>query len=102
MSWIKDSYLDIIVLILIGFYSFFPGEVIEIVLWVYTALLLLGKILALFMPSLQKRAGKTETPAYIYHIIYGLSVLLLLFVKDFYLAGAWMVVWALSAYSFYK
>ncbi len=60
MAWLKDAYLDIVVLLLISLFVVYTNNVLEVILWVYTGLLLLSKILALFMPSLQKRQTKRK------------------------------------------
>ncbi|MDR9419007.1 hypothetical protein [Gracilimonas sp.] len=100
MTWIKDAWLDVIILLFIISLAFYSNSVLEIVLWVYTALLLLSKLLALFMPSLQRRANKSEAPSLFYHIIYGITVAVLLYSGFYYLAGAWIIVWGISAYNF--
>lgn len=96
MAWLKDVYLDIVILLFIILYAIMVNQVIEVVLWVYTALLILSKILSLFMPSLQRRAGNTEAPILFYHIIYALSASIFFYASNYYLGGAWLVVWALS------
>lgn len=99
MAWIKDAYLDVLVLLLIVVFAFFTNEILRVVLWVYTLLLLLGKTIALFMPSLQRKADQAEVPQYIYHIIYGLSIGVLLYMQEYYLGSTWILVWGLSFYA---
>lgn len=96
MDWIKDIIIDIIALGAISALYFFDNNILLGAVWVYTGLLLVGKILAVFMPSLQKRAQKTETPDWIYHIIYALSIAILLLAQQYYLTGSWALVWLLS------
>lgn len=100
MNWIKDAYIDILVLVAILIFSFFyTHNVLLIVLWVYTGLLLAGRILALFMDGLQRRADKSSAPDVFYHVIYALSTGVLIYVEMYYLAGAWALIWILSAWS---
>ena len=96
MSWLKDSILDLVFMGVIISTLFFPSNTSFIIVWVYTGLLLLSKILALFMPSLQNRASKTSTPNWVYHLIYAVSFLALLFIQKWYLAGSWAIIWILS------
>lgn len=96
MTWLKDVYLDIVILLFIILYAIMLNQVLEVVLWVYTVLLILSKVLSLFMPSLQRKAGNTEAPILFYHIIYALSAGVFFYVSNYYLGGAWVLVWALS------
>lgn len=96
MSWIKDAVVDVIILLVIATYAITLNEILQVVLWVYTGLLLISKLLAFFMPSLQRRANKSQVPDYIYHIIYALTVGMLIFAQDFYLAGTWGIIWIFS------
>lgn len=96
MSWIKDAALDLFVLLLFILYSLFPHAVFEVLLWVYTSLLLISKIMSVFMLNLQKRAQATEVPDLVYHFIYALTSGLLIYIKDYYLAGCWVIIWVLS------
>lgn len=99
MGWIKDAYLDVIIVLFFILFVVYPNNILEVVLWVYTALLLLSKILALFMPSLQRKANKTEAPPLFYHIIYAITVGLLFYSQSYYLGSAWCVIWLVSVIS---
>ncbi len=99
MSWIKDTILDLLVLLTIISLIFFESNTIIIALWVYTGLLLVGKVLSLYMPSLKRRSEKTATPEWFYHIIYISSIAILAYVQENYLSGAWFIVWILSIVS---
>jgi dolichol kinase len=96
MAWLKDVYLDVVILLFIVLYAITVNQVLEVVLWVYTALLILSKVLSLFMPSLQRKAGNTEAPILFYHIVYALSAGIFFYASNYYLAGAWLLVWVLS------
>ena len=99
MSWIKDTILDLIVLLTIVSLIFFDYSAIVIALWVYTGLLFVSKVLALFMPSLKRRSEKTATPEWFYHIIYLSSIAILAYVQLYYLSGVWLIIWILSIVS---
>jgi hypothetical protein len=96
MSWLKDSILDLVFMVVIISTVLFPSNTSFIIIWVYTGLLLTSKVLALFMPALQKRAAKTSTPNWVYHLIYAVSLGALLYLNKWYLAGSWAVIWLLS------
>ncbi len=96
MDWLKDAYLDVIILLFIILFAFYPNSVLEVVLWVYTGLLLLSKVLAIFMPSLQQKANKTNAPSLFYHVIYALTIGVFLFVQHYYFAGSWAIIWIIS------
>lgn len=99
MNWIKDAVLDVIILLFIVVFAYTYNNILEVVLWVYTGLLLLSKILALFMPSLQRRASKTQVPPLFYHIIYALTVGVFIYIEHYYFTGAWLLVWLLSVWN---
>lgn len=96
MNWIKDIIIDIVALGALVSLYFFDNSIFLGIIWVYTGMLLIGKILAVFMPSLQKRAQKTNIPDWVYHIIYALSIVILFVVQEYYLIGAWFLIWMLS------
>ncbi len=102
MNIIKDIIVDLIVLAAIAALLFIQNDILEIIIWVYTGLLLAGKIMALFMPSLQRRANKSATPDWVYHLIYLSSIAILIWLSSYYLAGVWGVVWMLSIVSSQK
>lgn len=99
MGWIKDAYLDVIVLLFIIVFAFYGNTVLEVVLWVYTSLLLLSKVLAFFMPALQRKANNTTAPPLFYNVIYALTLGILIYSGNYYLAGAWGVIWMVSIFS---
>lgn len=94
--WIKDALLDLVVLVVVIAYAYTSNNVINIILWIYTSLLLISKILFFFIGFLKTKATKTSVPDYFYHLIYLITVTLFLVAKDYYLAGAWALVWILS------
>lgn len=102
MNWIKFTFLDIVVLILISTFVFTSKDVLEIIIWIYTGILLVSKILYFFVGYLQKKAGNTEAPDWFYHLIYILSFVLLAYSQNYYLAASWAVIWILSTLSTLK
>jgi|AntDeeMetagen681_2_1112603.scaffolds.fasta_scaffold27016_2 hypothetical protein len=99
MAWLKDAYLDILVLILILAFAFYTNNIFEVVIWVYTGLLLLSKILVFFMPSLKRKANQTNVPPIFHHIIYALTVIIFLYIGKYFFTGAWLIIWITSTFN---
>lgn len=98
-TWIKDALLDLIVLVVIAVYTYYQNSVLEIVIWVYTSLILISKLLFFFVGYLKNKTQRTTVPDLFYHLIYALTVILLVISESFYLATAWIFVWGLSFYA---
>lgn len=96
MNWFKEVIVDIIALIAIVAYSLFDNQYVEYTLWAYTGLIILAKVLAFFMPFIQKKASGSTAPNWFFHIIYALSVTILFYAQDFLMTVAWVVIWILS------
>lgn len=96
MNWIKNALLDIIALIIIVAFAITANEVLLIIIWVYTGILLIGKILYFFVDFLQTKAQKTDVPDWFYHINYAVSIAVLAFTGNYYITGSWVLIWILS------
>lgn len=96
MSWFKNALLDIISLIVIIAFTFTSNHVLLIIIWVYTGILLISKILYFFVDFLQTKAQKTDAPNWFYHLNYALSIAFLSYTGNYYITGAWILVWILS------
>ncbi|MBO6524299.1 MAG: hypothetical protein JJ971_10770 [Balneolaceae bacterium] len=97
MNWVKEALLDILSLIVILVFAFTALDTLYVVIWVYTGFLLISKILVFFVDFLQFKAKKTSVPDWFYHSIYALAIGVLFYSKSYYLTGAWVLVWILSA-----
>lgn len=53
--WLKDVLLDVVALSLILIFAFTGNHILEIILWVYTILLVTGKVLYFSFNYLQKK-----------------------------------------------
>ncbi|GAB5408932.1 MAG: hypothetical protein BalsKO_12970 [Balneolaceae bacterium] len=96
MNWIKDALLDVLIIGVIIVNLITSNNTIEIVIWVYTSLLIISKILYFFVDFLQSKASKTSVPDWFYHITYFLSITLFILSKNYYLSVAWLLIWILS------
>ncbi len=100
--WLKDVILDVVALSLILIYAVTANTVLGIILWVYTVLLLVGKVLYFSFSYLQKKANTDQVPPLFYHVIYAISIVALVVAPNYYLALFWLLVWILSAIAFFK
>lgn len=100
--WLKDVILDVVALSLILIYAVTDNTVLEIILWVYTILLLIGKVLYFSFSYLQKKANTDHVPPIFYHIIYAISIAALIYALNYYLALLWLLIWILSAIALFK
>lgn len=96
MKWIKDAILDLLILVVIVAYAITSNDIIEIIIWVYTSLLIISKVSYFFFDFLQSKASKTKVPDWFYHGTYLLSIILLLTTNNYPLLIAWVVIWVLS------
>lgn len=97
MNWVKEALLDVLSVFLIITFAFTAHDVLYVIIWVYTGILLLSKILFFFVDFLQIRAKKTSVPDWFYHLVYVLIIITLVYSKSYYLTGAWTLIWVLSA-----
>ncbi|RNC85461.1 MAG: hypothetical protein ED557_01425 [Balneola sp.] len=97
MSWIKYVVIDILALLIISLFCFTNSTGLEITIWIYTGILLLGRILFLFVDLIKTKSTKKKVPIWFYHVIYFLSSLILFICQNYYLGSAWILIWALSS-----
>lgn len=102
MSWLKESLVDCIALLIIFIYSFWFNNILEILIWGYSILLLLGKILYFFVSFLKDRPTKNTVPFWFYNLVYFLLCGLLFYSKNIYLGVTWIIIWGLSLLAFYQ
>ncbi len=100
--WIRDSLVDLIVLIVLFVFAFNQNRTLEIILWIYSLLLLTGRLSLLFSKYLKTKTSKTSAPVYFYQIIYALSISCLIYAKNYSLVSTWFMIWVLSSYPMLK
>ncbi len=99
MSWLKHVLLDLAVTIAIVAYAF--GGQPRWLWWaiaVYSGLMLLLKVAAAASPAATGLSNKSTraVPVWFFHAVYAVSVLALLYAREYALAGVWAVIWLLS------
>lgn len=97
MKWISQVIVDLIVLITTIAYLFISSEVLYYILWGYTALMLLSRILYYFVDFLRLKAKNTDVPLWFYHLNYALISIALASSASYYLMTAWILIWILSS-----
>ncbi|NGP87904.1 hypothetical protein [Fodinibius halophilus] len=98
MSWFKDVIVDITVTATIIATVLIEHSLLFWLLWGYTGLLLLVKLIVLvgddFLNMMNK--AKTEAPKWFSHLLYAINTGTLAYFQQWYLAGAWLLIWTLS------
>jgi len=104
MKFIQQAFVDIIATIVIVSSVFLSNNILLIIIWVYTALLLVGKISAVALPSLQKRAEKAAdtVPDWFYHLTYLICSVSFAVTSEWYLMACWVLIWVLSTISYIR
>ncbi len=100
--WYKDIILDITVLLVIICFALTLNSILEIILWVYSIMILATRLILLSSTFLKQKASKTSAPTYFYHILYFLNFSSFIYIQNYFLATIWGLIWVLSSYSHYK
>lgn len=98
MSWIKDVLVDVIVTLFIIAAVFIDVSWMVWIIYGYTAILLLAKIIVLAGDDALQliRKTKTEAPDWFNHLLYAINTFVLLYAELWYAAGGWILIWLLS------
>ena len=95
--WIKNVVVDLIVTVVILLLVVQDARWAEVAVWIYTALMVVLKGLALFAGRLGGLGqGREAAPAWFFHVIYAVNVGALAADGRWLLAGLWLLIWALS------
>lgn len=98
MSWIKDVLVDIIVSLFIIAAVFFDLSWMEWIIFGYTAILLLAKVIVLAGDNALQLIRKTKTaaPDWFNHLLYAVNTCVLFYAQWWYIAGGWVLIWLFS------
>lgn len=96
--WIKDVILELAVTCVIALAAIGEMSWAVWVVIIYTPLLLLFKLIAVFAGGLLRslKGGADAVPAWFWHANYAANVLLLLIGQLWLLAAGWALIWILS------
>ncbi len=95
MKWLKKEILDIVITIVIVVTLFFKTQILKIFLFIYTPIMLIGRILALSGMNIQKKAG-AKVPDWFLHVLYFINVMVLAVNRWWVLAALWLIIWILA------
>lgn len=98
MTWIKHVLVDILMVGVIALATLADVTAARWAVIIYTPLMLVLKVVALAGGGLlgQFRQTQHAPPDWFFHVIYGLSILLLLIGAWWIMAAGWAAIWILS------
>ncbi len=98
MNWLKQVVVDLLItgVILITALQNLPG--LEILLAIYTALLLFIKLFCWLNEGILKRLkrGATAAPDWFYHVLHAANVVLLAGTQRWAMGLTWLSIWLVS------
>ncbi len=101
MQWLKHITVDLIATLVIAIVVFFDETaVLEYVLYIYTGLMVIARLISLFSRDFQAVTKRkvSEAPVWMYHALYFLNVAFLIY-GAFYLTGtAWLFIWGVACH----
>jgi len=96
MSWIKNALVDMAVTLVMAVFAFTGASWSWWIIAIYTPLMVVLKLFGLSGAAAVVKQKPDEVPVWMYHVLYGANLMLLL-VGAFYLAAAgWALIWVLS------
>lgn len=100
MRWLKQITIDLLATLVIAIVVFFETAFLEYVVYIYTGLMVLARIITLISGNFRKVAKKkvSEAPVWIYHLLYFLNTAFLFFGEFYYTAAGWVFIWLIATY----
>lgn len=100
MQWIKQIVVDLLATAVIAIAVFFETQTLSYVVYIYTGLMVLARLLSLSSSNFRAITKKkvSEAPIWIYHLIYFLNVLILSIGMWFITAAGWVFIWGVATY----
>ena len=96
MKWIKEVIVDIGITLAIILAVLSTVTWLKYVILFYSLLMLFLKGVTLTNRSILKRIKRSDAPPWIFHVLYGINVVVLLVFQWWLIAIIWMGVWGLS------
>lgn len=98
MSWIKELIVDLAVTVLIIVAVILSDPWMKYVIWVYTGIMLLTRIVVFSSDSFIQivNKSKNKAPDWVAHLLYATNTLVLLYFSWWYAAGGWAAIWLFS------
>lgn len=98
MNWLKDVIVDIAVTIFIIAAIFVADTWMMWIIGAYTLVLLLAKAAILFGDNFLQLMNKAKSgaPEWFSHLLYAINTASLFYLKWWFIAAGWVLIWALS------
>lgn len=98
MSWLKDVIVDITATLVIIAAVLFPNVIINGIVWGYTGLMLLVKLIVIWGDGFRNlmKKSKTAAPQWFSHLLYAINTGVLLGFQWWYAGAGWALIWLLS------
>lgn len=95
MDWLKEIVVDIFALVVIAFTVFYGQAILVYVVYTYTTLMVLARLFSLLSENFQAITQKKihKAPIWIYHVIYAITVAILLAGQWYITAFGWVFIW---------
>jgi hypothetical protein len=95
MEWVKQIIVDLFALIIIASAIFYEQIVLTYVVYVYTFLMVAARLFSLLSSNFRAITEKkvSEAPIWVYHLIYGVTIALLIFGGWYVTAVGWLFIW---------
>ena len=104
MQWIKQIIVDLIALVFIATTVYTQQIILTYIVYVYTFLMAAARLFSLFSGNFRAITERnvSEAPLWVYHLIYGATVVTL-FAGHWYITGAaWILIWVSAVYAYKK
>lgn len=104
MQWIKQIIVDLFALVIIAYTVYSEQVILTYVVYVYTFLMAAARLFSLFSGNFRAITERkvSEAPLWVYHLIYGATVIVLLTGQWYITGAAWILIWVSAAYAYKK
>jgi|AntRauTorckE6833_2_1112554.scaffolds.fasta_scaffold20449_3 hypothetical protein len=102
MEWIKQIIIDLFALIVIAFAVFYEQTVLTYIVYIYTSLMVIARLFSLINSNFRAITQKkvSEAPIWVYHVIYAITVVLLIFGQWYVTSAGWCFIWISAIISY--
>lgn len=99
--WVSNILVDLFVTVIIAAAVILEYQWLIYIIVVYTGIILIARVLMLFSSQLQAITAKNRSaaPDWIYHLLYGLNVLLPVIFGWYILGLSWLAIWGISSFN---
>lgn len=100
MQWLKQITVDFLATLVIALVVYFNTVYLEYVVYIYTALLAIARVISLVNRNFRKITKKSvsEAPEWVYHLLYFLNTAFLTVGEYYITAAVWFFIWMVAFY----